>query len=120
MTDNYAPTEYIETTKGGISAANLAIKASKSEEKSIEIPEMILLRMKITTDLEKNIVTNHVGNIPVISDVKKIKEDIFNAIDIPDYYEKVKSIEEMELAAAAAVEGFPAPLKRKLEEIRQG
>ncbi len=51
---------------------------------------MILLRMKITSDIESNIVTNHVGNIPVISDVKKTKEDIFNATTIPDYYEKVK------------------------------
>jgi hypothetical protein len=120
MAHNYAPSEYIETTKGGISAANLATEVSESEEKSIEIPIMILLRTKITSDLESNIVTNHVGNIPVISDVKKTKEDIFNATTIPDYYEKVKSIEEMELSSSAAVEGFPSPLKRKLEEVRQG
>ena len=101
-------------------SAELAVNPSEKEIKSVETQEMIALRIKIYTDLHANPVDNSVGSIPETEELEKVKVDILNATSIQDYYEKVKSLEEADLAAAQSVSGSPAIVKRKFEEVRQG
>jgi hypothetical protein len=100
-------------------SANLANNPSSKESKSIEMLNMTLLILKIINDIESNKVDNNVGNIPVISDVLKVKKDISVAKNIIDYYEKVQFIEEFELTTDKLIKDIPTTIKQKLEEIRQ-